>query len=284
LTRKSSKSPNPRPLWWRVVLIVIVCWAPHLASASEDPCRVAYLHADKTSQMSACAAAANAGDADAEFQYGLILMSGVDRPSYDTRAALDWLRKSARQGHWVAQISLAGLLSRQYIAAELRDPIEAYAWLVTSGDDHGARKLRATFNESEAMSADRMASEYKAKYAPAEVSGTGWWLQASDLLARIWPGLIVIGVFLVARRRLSQKFWFVLSAIVVAFASQYLALAALSFLANAMMMRLVDTDGMVNAVPWTFGVAFVLDLVAPTVGVWVLYRFWMRRRCGQAVA
>jgi hypothetical protein len=77
------------------ILSILLCLTSGLALSSEDPCRVAYLHADKSSEERACEAAANAGDADAEFQYGLILWSGVDHPTHDQRAALEWIRKRA---------------------------------------------------------------------------------------------------------------------------------------------------------------------------------------------
>jgi ABC-type spermidine/putrescine transport system permease subunit II len=51
---------------------------------------------------------------------------------------------------------------------------------------------------------------------------------------------------------------------------------------NAVMMRFPDQ--MLNAVVWTFGLAFVLSLLAPTLGVWALYRFWVYRRWVRASA
>jgi hypothetical protein len=39
-----------------------------------------------------------------------------------------------------------------------------------------------------------------------------------------------------------------------------------------------------NAVVWTFGLAFVLSLLAPTLSVWALYRFWMYGRWVRASA
>jgi len=48
---------------------------------------------------------------------------------------LEWIRKSARQGNFVAQISLGGLLKHKDVEPELRNPVEAYAWLVAAGDE-----------------------------------------------------------------------------------------------------------------------------------------------------
>lgn len=263
-----------------VALMLLLSSIPGWAFSSDDPCRIAYLHADKASEAGACEAAANAGIADAEFQYGLILWSGVGQPNHDHRAALEWIRKSARQGNYVAQIFLGGLLKHKDVEPELRNPVEAYAWLVATGDEQGAHKLRATFNESDAATADRMASDYKTKYAPLQASSAGRWLRATDFLSRNWPGLIVLGFFLATRKRLTRKLPFVVIGIVIAYACQYLAGLVLALAMNALMMRFPDQ--MLNAVVWTFGLAFVLSLLAPTLGVWALYRFWLHRRWTQA--
>src|SRR5580692_11036043 len=105
--------------------LLLSCSISGLAFSSEDPCRVAYLHAEKVTEERACEAAANAGDANAELGYGLILWSG-DQPVHERRAALEWIRKSARQGDYVAQITLGVFLSHRDIAPELRNPVEAY--------------------------------------------------------------------------------------------------------------------------------------------------------------
>jgi hypothetical protein len=121
-----------------------------------------------------------------------------------------------------------------------------------------------------------MASDYKTKYAPLQASSAGRWLRATDFLSRIWPGLVVLGFFLAARRRLTRKLLFVVIGIVVAYACQYLAIWVLVLAMNAVMMRFPDQ--MLNAVVWTFGLAFLLSLLAPTIAVLALFRFWMRGR------
>jgi hypothetical protein len=249
---------------------------PGLAFSIEDLCRVAYSHADKSSEARACEAAANSGDANAELGYGLILWSG-DQAAHDRRAALEWIRKSARQGDFVAQISLAGFLNHKDVEPELRNPVEAYAWMVTSGDEQGARRLRATFGETDATMADLMALDYKEKYAPLQASRAGWWLRATDMLSRVWPGLVVLGFFVAARRRLRRKFLFVIAGIVVAYASQHLALWAFALSINPLITPFDSAEKMLDAIIWTFGLSFILSLLAPTLGVWGLYRFWKYR-------
>jgi hypothetical protein len=56
-------------------------------------------------------------------------------------------------------------LKHKDVEPQLRSPVEAYAWLVTSGDDQGARRLRTTFNQQEAVRADGLATEYRSKYS-----------------------------------------------------------------------------------------------------------------------
>jgi len=250
---------------------------PGLASFSEDPCRVAYLHADKVSEERTCEAAANAGDANAELGYGLILWSG-DQPVHDRRAALEWMRKSARQGDYVAQISLAGFLKHKDVEADLRNPVEAYAWLVTSGDEKGARRLRATLSKPDAARADELASDYKLKYSNLEVTRIGWWFRAVDFFSRIWPGLVILGFFVAARRRLTKKLLFVMVGIVIAYASQYLVLWVFARAVNAAMTVFTNPEEMLGTMLWTFGLSFVLGLLAPILGALVLYRFWVFRR------
>jgi hypothetical protein len=247
-----------------------------LAVSGEDPCQVAYLHADKSTEKRTCQTAANAGDAHAELGYGLILWSGVDQPTHDHRAALEWMRTAARQGNYVAQISSGGLLKSKGVEAELRNPIEAYAWAVTAGDEKSVQRLRAGFNQQEAARADELATEYKSQYANLEISRVGGWLRASNALSMAWPGLIVLGVFVVARTRLKQKLWFVIAGMGISYACQLLAAWVLALAMNALMMRFPEP--MLHAVLWTFGIAFLLSLFAPTLGVWALWRFWVYRR------
>lgn len=271
-----------RPFSVSGVLLLLVCSGSSHALSSHDLCFAAYHHADKTSELASCKEAANAGDADAELQYGLILWSGVDQPTHDHRAALEWMRKSARQGNYVAQISLGGLLEHKGVEPDLRNTVEAYAWLVTAGDEKGARRLRATFNQQEAAQADGLASDYKSKYSNLEVSRASKWVRATNALSMAWPGLIVLGFFVTARRRLAQKLMFVSVAVVIAYACQYLAAWVLALAMNAAMMRFPDQ--MLNAVVWSFGLAFLVSLLAPSLGVWALYRFWRYRHWVRVIA
>ena len=147
---------------WALVCLLFV-FAPSMVRASSDPCFTGYW--DGSNQdVDACATLAKAGGPNAEFGYALILWSGHNQPE-DHKAALDWFRMSARQGHSLAQITLARFLSDPSVEQELRNPIEAYAWWFAAGATTSASKLLATLNPSDAGAAIQMGNEFKAKYA-----------------------------------------------------------------------------------------------------------------------
>jgi TPR repeat protein len=148
----------------QALLFVLLTSALHLAQGESDPCYIAYGDGSKQTEAERCKAQASAGGPNAEFGYALLLWSGHDRPS-DRRSALEWFRKSARQGHYLAQISLGRFLSDATLDPELRNPVEAYAWWVAAGATTSAIKVLATLSTSDASAAKLLGSEYKAKYA-----------------------------------------------------------------------------------------------------------------------
>jgi hypothetical protein len=141
------------------------------ASEVHDPC----WHG--TANLAKCREAAEAGDARAEFQYGLILWGGHDL-TLDHKAALDWFRRSARQGYEPAQEALGRLLSDKAggwpyglyhpyeLEAKLINPVEAYAWLVAAGESEESASLKAELTPTQMEEAERLATEYSAKYPP----------------------------------------------------------------------------------------------------------------------
>lgn len=128
-----------------------------------DPCDVAYDDGAKHQEAAVCEARARSGGPNAQFSYGLILWSGHDRKS-DHKAALEWFRKSARQGHLLAQVSLGEFLSHQEVEPELRNRVEAYAWWVAAGETRAAEQLLATLSTSDANAAQLLGVEYRTKY------------------------------------------------------------------------------------------------------------------------
>jgi TPR repeat protein len=145
--------------------------APSNVRASPDPCQTGYWSGSKR-DIEACAALAKAGGPNAEFGYALILWSGHNSAE-DHKAALDWFRKSARQGHYLAQVSLGRFLSNPSTDKELRSAVEAYAWWTAAGATKSASKQLATLTPSDARRAEKLGKEYKAKYAGQRPSSNG---------------------------------------------------------------------------------------------------------------
>ena len=141
----------------------LICWNV-VAASSDDPCHDAYWDGSKLEDLSKCKTAAEAGDAAAEFGYGLILWSGHDREE-DHKGAVEWFTKSARQGHRLAQIMLGAIFSRKEFPIELRNPVEGYAWFVTAGDTEAAGRVKSQLTQAQYEQAKQLAAEYRAKYA-----------------------------------------------------------------------------------------------------------------------
>lgn len=153
------------------VLCLFLFSAPSPAPASPDPCSTGYWNGSNK-DVDACAELAKAGGPNAEFRYGLILLSGHHRPE-DHRAALDWFRKSARQGHYLAQTVLGHLLCDPSVEKELRNPVEAYAWWTSAGATSHAAKVLTTLSPSDASRAKQLGTEYRAKYGQRRPPSTG---------------------------------------------------------------------------------------------------------------
>jgi TPR repeat protein len=134
-----------------------------LAFGSDDPCHIAYWDSTKTEELGICEAKAKSGEADSEFEYGLIIFSGTNRHN-DRAEGLEWFRKSARQGHQLARIALGHFLSHKEIEESLRNLPEAYAWYSVAGATQAASKLYSKMTEREREQAERLAAEYRTKY------------------------------------------------------------------------------------------------------------------------
>lgn len=102
-------------------------------------------------------------------------------------------------------------------------------------------------------------------------------ISATDLLVQVWPTVVVLGFFLARRKRLMRKPLFVPLALGAGFASQYLALYVLGFLANHWMQQF-DPDIQVLWLVAPFATAFIMDIVVPLIVVWLLYRIWVNNR------
>jgi TPR repeat protein len=133
------------------------------ASSAEDPCSTAYNSATDSASFEQCRALALTGEKSAQLGYGLILWSGYDRKP-NRSEALEWWRRAARQGHLLAQIALADLLSHPDLDPALRNDVEAYAWRSALGREHQASELWKTLSPEQQERAKSLAEEFKAKY------------------------------------------------------------------------------------------------------------------------
>jgi hypothetical protein len=260
----------------RIAFIFLLILPSAWAFASDDPCYIAYWHADKSAELHACEGAANAGVADAEFGYGLILWSSANR-EHDHRAALDWFRKSARQGYRFAQSLLGNFLANKDVEADLRIPVEAYAWRVTVGDQESAAKLRATLDEREAHGADRLAAEYSVKYGKPRPSASPW-VTGAEVLLRIWPELVVLTFLAFVRMRLKRKLLFIFVGTVIAYTSLFLVdLASISAIVPTLAIRFVGSENSANVVLLSLSVYALFALTVPPLVVFALSRFLIVR-------
>jgi TPR repeat protein len=134
------------------------------ASSADDACSAAYDSAADVANFEQCRALALAGERSAQLGYGLILWSGYDRKP-NRSEALEWWRRAARQGYWLAQIALADWLAHPDLDPSLRNDVEAYAWASTLGREHQPNELWNTFSPEQQELARKLAEEFKAKYA-----------------------------------------------------------------------------------------------------------------------
>jgi len=147
-----------RSLFFAASLLVLA----HPARADEA-CRLASSNAAEIASLEECHQHAEAGDAEAQFSYALILWGGNDWPA-KPKEGLDWFRRAARQGHVLARVVLGRFLSSEEVAPDLRNRPEGYAWWVVGGERDAAANLRQKLSESELAQGERMANEFKAAY------------------------------------------------------------------------------------------------------------------------
>ncbi len=150
-----------------VLRIILICWTTlWLGVADATPeCDRAYQDSADAASLSACLADASAGSKDAQFGYGLVLMSGNGRPSR-VAEAVEWFRRSARQRDVLAQVALGRMLSDRRFGIELNEP-EAYARWVASGEKESAAKLWSRLSPENRNRAKALAAEYLRAYRAA---------------------------------------------------------------------------------------------------------------------
>ena len=99
------------------------------------------MNQDYADTLERCATAAELGEAQAQFQLGLMYGLGLGvKQNYAT--ALSWYREAARQGHGKAQINLGYMFGTGRGVPQ--DYVEAYAWysIAAAAGDEIARANR----------------------------------------------------------------------------------------------------------------------------------------------
>lgn len=153
------KNTMPKILLRTVTLFLM---APLVCFAA-SPCTEAYNNGKDTENLQRCRTEAEAGNAEAELGYALILWSGHNQRN-DQREALTWFQKSARQGNKLAQVALGTFLSHEKVNPEYRNQPEAYAWYITAGETEAANRILLQLSTSDTAKAKKLAKEYEAKF------------------------------------------------------------------------------------------------------------------------
>jgi hypothetical protein len=68
---------------------------------------------------------------------------------------------------------LGKMLSDSRVDANLRNPVEGYAWFMAAGAPKAAGTVMATLNATEARAAEVLGREYQAKYGETRPASDG---------------------------------------------------------------------------------------------------------------
>lgn len=134
------------------------------ASGADDPCYDAYWHAEAATARSQCQQRAESGDRDAQFGYGLLLWSGRTGP-LDRPQAIDWLRKSALQGHPIAQVTLVTFLTDPGSPTNVRNPVEGFAWSIVTGMTTSRDEIAKQLSPAQTRDGLALAGDLRARLA-----------------------------------------------------------------------------------------------------------------------
>ena len=147
----------------RRLLALVALLAVSPLARPADPCSQAYADRGATAAFSKCRRAAKSGNAESQFGYGLVLWSGKGR-SASQAEALEWLRRSARQAHLLARITLGRFLTSEDLAPELRNRAEGYAWWVLAGEKDAASNLKGRLSSTELVEGESLVTEFLREY------------------------------------------------------------------------------------------------------------------------
>ena len=129
---------------------------------AEDFCDKAYWNAASVVEEKKCLKQAELGGNEAQFGYGLILLSGHNRVSKPNEA-LEWFIRSAKQGNHFAQTILGRMLSDTRFGIPLNLP-EAYAWWAVSNNKKSADALWLKLTSEQQEKAKELEKEYVSNY------------------------------------------------------------------------------------------------------------------------
>ena len=148
-----------------LALVVVLVAAPAWAADSEAGWQ-SYDRGDYATALKECRPLAEQGDANAQFNLGVMYDMGQGVPQDDTEA-VRWYRLAAEQGHAIAQSNL-GLMYAQGQGIP-QDVVQAHMWVnLAAGQGHeNARKARDRLAEKmtpvQLADAQRLAREWKPK-------------------------------------------------------------------------------------------------------------------------
>ena len=134
-----------------------------LYSSASYSCDDVWVDSFDLQALHRCKSQAQAGDVEAQFQYGLWLIR-VPEKYRNIAAGINWLRISAKNGHRLAPVTLRVFLSHEKLDPTLTDYVEAYAWFAVANETEAMQRLSGKLTEGELARAKLLASEYVEKY------------------------------------------------------------------------------------------------------------------------
>ncbi|MBL3619734.1 MAG: sel1 repeat family protein [gamma proteobacterium endosymbiont of Lamellibrachia anaximandri] len=141
--------------------VLLICSS--MTAHSNEACNVAYENIERVDAEKECVLKAKNGNAEAQFGYGLMLISGHGRES-DPKKAYQWFLSSAKQGHKLSQTMMGRMLSDTRFGVPLNMP-EAYAWWSISNNESSASKLWARLSPKQQKKAKELTNVYTAEYS-----------------------------------------------------------------------------------------------------------------------
>jgi TPR repeat protein len=132
-----------------------------------DDCFIELEAGDLDSALIVCTKAAEQGNANAQYNLGLMHSIGKGTPK-DDKQAIYWYTKAAEQGHDGGQLNLG--VKHDYGKGTLKDSILAYAWYnisASQGNEQATKNrdlIEKEMTPNQIAEAQKLSREYYAKY------------------------------------------------------------------------------------------------------------------------